>query len=621
MILMKTNYLKISLLGLFLLYFTTETLAQLIVKCNEILDIPSNAEVLVDSSFHLNVDSFLQKSEGYAFKPNRDRQLFCPAGAVYWLRFQVTNIDSLANRRFIVVQKREIDAIHLYLVHENKVITHLQSGACVPYLQRLYPNARFWLPIALTSNTTYTVYLCLDSRYNNFSTSILYQSEHLEETVEKERKNSFMVGIAVFYLLFAIVLVALMHQKLLFYYLLYIVGGVGFLVSSSGFGVSMLWQNATKWDAIADSELAFFSILGLNLMSRQFLNTSTVFKKADLILKCNLAANIAVILVTFFKASVPQIYAWICLIASISFVVMVITLFYVSVVTYLNNRKREYGLFLFSFLCYLLIGLLVIATEFGLVKYKNPQIQAIYFNLPQYFLFFEMTIISYILSSFLRKVLTELQLKTIVSQQKIIHQRERISRDLHDDVGSTLNSISVYSDIAQRQLQASHPQTVLILENIGNSSRQLIDSMSDIVWAINPENDQFVNITQRMRMFVAQLLMTQNVKLHFEADARLNEVILSIEKRRNFFLIFKEAVNNVYKYAQCKTLCIEIKQQNGNIEMLIADDGCGFDGNNLKTGNGMKTMRHRADDLGGVFNITSGITRGTIIELVFPVKD
>ena len=145
--------------------------------------------------------------------------------------------------------------------------------------------------------------------------------------------------------------------------------------------------------------------------------------------------------------------------------------------------------------------------------------------------------------------------------------------------------------------------------------------MNDIVWAINPENDQFTNITQRMRLFAAQLMMTQDIVLHFEAETRLNAVVLSIKKRKDFYLLFKEVVNNIYKHAQCKTLSIKIEQQNDHIEMQITDDGCGFDCHTIHFGNGLKTMQHRANELNGTLTIHSEMGKGTILSLCFPVNE
>jgi signal transduction histidine kinase len=584
----------------------------------DFVDVPLYAEVYADST--LTIDSFIQNPTTYSFIPNVESKIFRPKGAVYWLRFQVQNKENNAKNRLIIVEKREIEDIQLHLVLNNHVDTFLQSGVDIPINKRPYPHCQFWFPITIKPFSTYTVYLRLDSRYDILSTKILFQSEHLEEMMVKERKNAVIIGICVFYFLLALVMLVYMRQALFFYYCLYVGSGLGYLISSTGFGLTMFWHNFTRFDAISDSLFAYLSIMGFIFLSRQFLNTRLEYKKLDIILKIGIAFAFGIFIVTIFKKAMPLFFSWICDVGGISLIVTLSTIFYVCIAALKQTKRREIGLFFFSFCCYMLMNFLYLAAEFGLIKNLSPGFQTFYNVLPQIFLFIEMTVLSMILIRRIRQELTDQQVKTIESQLKVIHQRERISRDLHDDVGSTLTSISIYSELAKRQMQDKNPQSVLILENIGTTARQLSESINDIVWSINPDNDQFTNITQRMRMFVAQLVMAQNVTLHFEDDVRLNEVILSIEKRKNFYLLFKEAINNIVKYANCKTLKIKILQQNGNIELIIHDDGCGFDCPNAKNGNGMKTMRHRAKELNGVLVINSEVGYGTILNLRFPVQ-
>jgi signal transduction histidine kinase len=213
------------------------------------------------------------------------------------------------------------------------------------------------------------------------------------------------------------------------------------------------------------------------------------------------------------------------------------------------------------------------------------------------------------------------KLKELQVQNELIKQRERISHDLHDDVGGTLNSISVFSEIAKQQLCKNHPETTPLLDRIGDASRHLIDTINDIVWAVNPKNDKFENITLRMQLFVADLLMSKNIIIDFHSDTALNSINLSVEKRKHFYLIFKEAINNVYKYAECSALKIEIRLCETNICMTIADNGKGFDGANTKNGNGLTTMNERAKILRGVFDINTKLNIGTTLNLCFPIED
>jgi signal transduction histidine kinase len=201
--------------------------------------------------------------------------------------------------------------------------------------------------------------------------------------------------------------------------------------------------------------------------------------------------------------------------------------------------------------------------------------------------------------------------------------RARISRDLHDDMGSTLQSISVMSEIARMKSTSNTSESIPILEKIGSASREMIDKMSDIVWAVSPQNDHFENILLHMRAFGGELLAGKDIVLHFKADSDLNNLLLSMEKRKSFFLVYKEALNNAYKYSGAKNVNVEISKTNQTLKLVVEDDGVGFNINEdrLKTGgNGLKNMNTRAAELNGNILITSEPGQGTKITLTVNLK-
>lgn len=196
--------------------------------------------------------------------------------------------------------------------------------------------------------------------------------------------------------------------------------------------------------------------------------------------------------------------------------------------------------------------------------------------------------------------------------------RARISRDLHDDMGSTLQSISVMSEIARMKTQSTSPESIPIIEKIGSASRDMVEKMNDIVWAVNPKNDNFENIILHMRAFGGELLAGKDIALHFKADSGLNSIVLTMEKRKSFFLVYKEALNNAYKYSGAKNVKVEISKSNHSLKLIVEDDGVGFNMNEdrLKTGgNGLKNMNTRAAELNGNISITSEPGRGTTVSL------
>ncbi len=207
------------------------------------------------------------------------------------------------------------------------------------------------------------------------------------------------------------------------------------------------------------------------------------------------------------------------------------------------------------------------------------------------------------------------------NRNELARMRQKIASDLHDDIGSTLNSISVYSEIATQQFEMNPANSKSLLAKMGDASRNMIDNMNDIVWAINPKNDQFENILQRMQYFAGELLSGKNIPFKFEVEEKIKTIKLPMEKRKNFYLIFKEAITNAYKYAGNSLVKVSLISKGNFLVMIIADKGTGFN-TTTKTlgGNGIKNMQARAKEIHAQLNIVSNQNEGTTIELKLPVK-
>lgn len=189
--------------------------------------------------------------------------------------------------------------------------------------------------------------------------------------------------------------------------------------------------------------------------------------------------------------------------------------------------------------------------------------------------------------------------------------RNKIASDLHDDIGSTLNSISVYSEVAKKDPTRKD----FALNMIGESSRKIIDSMSDIVWSINPENDSFDKIIFRMRSLAYNLLKAKKIECSFKTDESLNSLTLSMQTRRNFYLIFKEVLNNLVKYSQASRANVMLLHENRQVILVVRDNGVGFDVSAKYNGNGLNNIRRRANEINAQLNIESATGAGTTIEL------
>ncbi|MBL7943515.1 MAG: hypothetical protein JNM00_12140, partial [Flavobacteriales bacterium] len=194
-------------------------------------------------------------------------------------------------------------------------------------------------------------------------------------------------------------------------------------------------------------------------------------------------------------------------------------------------------------------------------------------------------------------------------RKKLEGIRNKIARDLHDDVGSALGSISIYSESAKKALRENNPDaTSMVLEKMGSTSREMIENMHDIVWAVNPEHDAMEHVIERMRIHAADIASANDLKLQFEADETLGQVKLTMTERKNLFLIFKESLYNAVKYSGCSTLMVSIAagpphnsghdRRTWRVCLCVRDDGKGFDvEKRLGKGNGLTNMTVRAQEI------------------------
>jgi ligand-binding sensor domain-containing protein/two-component sensor histidine kinase len=201
---------------------------------------------------------------------------------------------------------------------------------------------------------------------------------------------------------------------------------------------------------------------------------------------------------------------------------------------------------------------------------------------------------------------------------KIQEVRNKIARDLHDDIGSTIGSINFYSQVANVKLQeTAHEEVKSILEKIEGSSREIIDKTGDAVWAANPANDSLKNLVMRMEGYAAAVLGAAEVRFQINCDEKVSATYLEMAERKHLFFIYKEAIHNIIKYASATKVDINISKRGRRLEMTIADNGKGFVHNsNVYNGNGIKNMKARVESMHGTFNITSEVNLGTTVIIV-----
>jgi signal transduction histidine kinase/ligand-binding sensor domain-containing protein len=206
-----------------------------------------------------------------------------------------------------------------------------------------------------------------------------------------------------------------------------------------------------------------------------------------------------------------------------------------------------------------------------------------------------------------------IRVRRIMEVQNI---RNRIASDLHDEVSATLSSISFFAEAIDRNKEKKEGNE-RFLELITKSAGEAKEKITDIIWSINPENDDWVNLLSKCRRFASDMLESKGISYELDMVSDIPEK-MNIELRQHFWLIFKELVTNAVRHSKASHVAISFSYASGKIVIRVADNGKGFDPDDVKEGNGLRIIQKRSEKIGAEVTFKSG-SDGTewIIEYSF----
>ena len=205
-------------------------------------------------------------------------------------------------------------------------------------------------------------------------------------------------------------------------------------------------------------------------------------------------------------------------------------------------------------------------------------------------------------------------------QHSVERDRARIARDIHDDLGSTLTQITFVSELIQRD-SGQPAQVNRHAVEIAQTARELVQAMDEIVWAINPRNDNLPRLAGYLCQYAEKLFSGTPIRCRFDTQENLPRQNLSSETRHHLFLTVKEALHNAARHAAASEVWLRIKQCDSELQVSIEDNGRGFGPDSVRQfGNGLDNMKKRMEEIGGAFEMTTAPGAGTAIRLRLSLK-
>jgi signal transduction histidine kinase len=198
-------------------------------------------------------------------------------------------------------------------------------------------------------------------------------------------------------------------------------------------------------------------------------------------------------------------------------------------------------------------------------------------------------------------------------------ERSRIARDLHDELGAGLTEVSLLASAGLGEFQDAEKNRDR-LRTVGEKARALVSGLDVIVWAVDPKHNSLQSFADYLESYTKELLSASGILCRFKIPIECGAITLTGTARHSLLLAVKEALNNVIRHASATEVELQITQTENRLEIVIADNGCGFDGSTIRRGHGLVNLQERLKTLNGQCHIESQPGKGTIVKLIIPLS-
>lgn len=561
-----------------------------------------------------------------------------PRKKYFWVRFSIQNNTDSAIHPFLYCG--DINYLTLYLIANGRLQQKVVGGNLqnlnknIPEEEQTYSILR--LNLAPRQSGMVYIKMIQKTEESLFNGIGIYKKDVLYNTIESDyyqNKNDLIwsmlfQGFVIFQILYILFQWLIIRRKEYLYYFFYLVTILLYFLSKqeAELGESFLFSRYPVWSVYLNKTLQIAPYFLYYRFIRYFLeidkNHPVLNKwiiRIEYFLLAYLVFDFIFITTTFNTKLQTLIFTYtlsLVFIATASFII------------YLLRKKQTLIYFVLS--GSLAVGLgNILGVVFSYLRFEKH----IQLNIDSALIFSEIGIVIEMICftaglSYKNRLIEK---EKLISQENLIKQlkenqllnskmlniRNKISLDLHDEIGSTLSSISILSEMALHE--KTNTEASAMLEEIKENSISVMEKMDDIVWNINPSNDSMEKLFLRIKTFGAKLFEAKGINYKMNIAENVNSINMLVEYRQHIYLIMKEAINNLVKYSHATEAAILVSYDADLLTIIIKDNGAGYDINQITDGNGVPGMKSRAQEMDAKIEIQSKITEGTTIGLFIKI--
>lgn len=546
----------------------------------------------------------------------------------HWLKAELYNKSKATQTFYFEIEQPLLDSVSFFLVDSAQNIQQFPTISwATPLDKRYFDHQNFILPIQLNAAETKTIYVKFYKRIMliNGWVRIRTETDFFDTKFEQYGIMGIFAGIMGLVSLFAWVMFLQSKDKVFIYYGFYAFFYLGFILTLTGYFLP-LYQKGFLWieGPEVKDQILWFSQFSILFFVRNYVLGNHQLSRINKILwKITIFLMFSILpmkfLLMLIMQSSPTVPNGILLYLTFAFSSSILCSFYFVVYALIKRINRfETNSYLIGISPLLLIALFSYARNLGFIQNhwllsQNALIGGIVFDI--------LTLMIG-LSIRYRRLQTEKEKQArlaIENELRLYKEKERISRDLHDSVGSQLTIVTTSLDNAV-YLAEKQKLNVEKIEKINENVREAVQSLRDTIWVTHLEKIIFADLEKRLKGYLLKAI-TDSLRFSIDFEGIDPTVELSSAQAINLFRVLQESVQNIIKHASATEILIKCWQENNQIYFVVNDNGKGFDVANFRKSEsyGLENMKNRIEEIGGNFEVKSEIAKGTKIKFSFPL--